>query len=149
MVWRYETDSGARSVFLKWLLALLFFWRRKKPPGPVTNLTLKVNTMTDKTITWKDPVVREDGTALAASEIARLEIGMKVAGAPDFTTIAHVAPGVQSFTQTDLPVGNYEFSVTPVDTQIPPKSGAAATIAVSIAAPVLAAPGSVTDLAEA
>jgi len=149
MVRRNKTDRGTRSVFLKWLLAILFWWRRKAPPAPVKNLRLKVNDMTDKTIVWKDPVVRTDGTPLAASEIARLEVGMKVAGAPDFTTVAHVAPGVQSFTQTDLPPGDYEFSVAVVDTQLPAKTSAVATVAVSVAPPVpvvLAAPGPVTDL---
>ncbi len=97
-------------------------------------------------LTWKDPTVREDDTPLAAEEIARIEVSMKVGGSPDFTLLTTVAAGVQSFMQTDLPPGDYEFAFVAVDRQVPPKSSAPTTIVVNIPTP-LAAPGAVTDVA--
>ena len=94
---------------------------------------------------WKDPVVRADGTPLAANELARIDLGMRVAGAPDFSPFAAVGAGVQTYIVTDLPPGDYEFSLTPVDTQKPAKSGTPIVVFETIALPVLAAPGSVTD----
>jgi len=96
-------------------------------------------------LNWKDPAVREDGTPLAAAEIARIEVSMKVGGAPDFTLLTAVQAGVQAFTQTDLPPGDYEFSFVAVDRQVPPKSSAATVFSVNIPTP-LAAPGAVTDI---
>jgi hypothetical protein len=97
-------------------------------------------------ITWKDPAVRSDGVPLDVSELARIDVSMRVAGAPEFTIIAAVAPGVQSFTQTDLPPGDYEFSLVAVDTQTPSRSSVGVVVAVNIPVPVLAAPGDVTDV---
>jgi hypothetical protein len=101
--------------------------------------------MTSIVLTWKDPVVRADGSALAANELARINVGMRVAGAPDFSHLTAVGAGVQTYTVADLPTGDYEFSLTPVDTQNPPKAGAPVVVSATIAAPAKAEPGSVTD----
>jgi len=133
-------------VILRLLLAFLYWLGRRTSaaPGPVTKLKAKVMPMNIK-LTWKDPVLRDDDTPLAAEEVARIEISMRVGGAPDFTLLTAVQAGVQTFTQTDLPPGDYEFRFVAVDRQVPPKSGTAATIAVNIPVP-LAAPGAVTDI---
>ena len=98
-------------------------------------------------LTWNDPVVREDDSALAAADIASIEVAMRVGGAPEFTAIGSVPPGVMLFEQTDLPPGDYEFRFTVVDKQIPPRSSASEVIAVNVPVPVKAAPGAITDLA--
>jgi hypothetical protein len=98
-------------------------------------------------LTWDDPVVREDGSALATVDIASVEVAMKVGGAPEFTAVGSVLPDVMYFEQTDLPPGDYEFRVTVVDKQIPPRSSASVTVAINVPVPIKAAPGAVTGLA--
>jgi hypothetical protein len=133
-------------LILRWLLWFLYWLGRRTTaaPGFVTQLTARLLPMNVQLV-WKDPTVRDDDTPLAAEEIARLEVSMRVGGAPDFTLLTVVAAGVQTFTQTDLPPGDYEFKVVAVDRQVPPKSGAAVTVLVNIPVP-LGAPGAVTDL---
>lgn len=89
-------------------------------------------------LTWTDPAV-----SASQAPLAYLKVAMGVAGSPDFTEVARIAPGAQYFAQTDLPAGDYVFAVSAVDVQVPPREGAAATIAVTVAA---AAPGAVTNL---
>lgn len=104
--------------------------------------------MTDIKLTWKDPVVREDNAVLdPLVELAGIEIFMKVAGAPDFTKLDTVAPGVQSYTVTDLPPGAYAFQADAVDKQTPPKVSTVVTATAVIVGPPteLAAPGPVTE----
>ena len=152
MVWRYEAYSGTRSVFVKWLLALLFWWRRKAPPSPVTKFNAKVKHMTDIKLAWKDPTTREDGSAIdPVQELTGIEIFMRVSGAPDFTKLNTIAPGVQAFTVTDLPAGSYEFQAVAVDKQVPPKLSAVATANATIVVPpvVLAAPSAVSEFVAA
>jgi hypothetical protein len=102
--------------------------------------------MSNIRLNWKDPATREDGSTISAAEIDRVDIAIRVDGAPDFTPIDSVPAGVQTALVTDLPPGDYEFTVTVVDTQVPPRSSAVAVVSVTIPAPPLAAPGSVTDL---
>jgi len=101
--------------------------------------------MSNVRITWKDPVLREDGSVLTPSDIARIDIGMKVGGAPSFSPLSSVLPGVESFTQTDLPPGDYEFAAVVVDKQTPAKSSVVSTVSVTIVEP-LAAPAPVDSL---
>lgn len=133
-------------LILRWLWWFLYWLGRRTTaaPGPVTNPNAKVMPMNVQ-LTWKDPTVREDDTPLAAEEIARIEVSLKVGGAPDFTLLTTVAAGVQTFMQTDLPPGDYEFSFVAVDRQVPPKSSTPTVFAVNIPTP-LAAPGAVTDV---
>lgn len=99
------------------------------------------------TVTWKDPQTRADGSPLAASEIARIDVLMAVGGTPDFVKLAEVAPGVQTFTQTDLPAGNFDFKLVVVDNQREPQSSVGAVVSVTVVEPLKAAPSDVTDLA--
>jgi hypothetical protein len=133
--------------YWKWLLILLFWWRRLAAPGPVTKFKAKVKHMTDVKLSWKDPVVRADGTDLAASELTGIELFMRVAGAPDFTKLTTVAAGVQTFTVVGLEPGDYEFQADAVDAQVPPKVSTVVTTSITIAAPELAAPGEPTEFA--
>lgn len=104
--------------------------------------------MSNIQLAWKDPVTRSDGSALdPLVELAGIEIFMRVTGAPDFTKIDTVAPGVQSYTITDLPPGGYEFQADAVDKQVPPKVSAVATANATIVVPPveLAAPSAVAE----
>lgn len=56
------------------------------------------------TITWKD-----------SSPITAVEIAMQVQGAPDFTVINSVAPGVQTLSVPDLVDGVYTFRAVAVN----------------------------------
>ena len=97
------------------------------------------------TLTWVDPTLREDGSALDA--IAFIRIAAQVGGAGDFTELAQVPPGVQTFVQTDLPAGVYVFAATVVDTQRVPQESAVALLTVTIEEPLKAPPAAVTELA--
>jgi hypothetical protein len=104
--------------------------------------------MTNINLAWKDPTTRADGTALdPLAELTGIEVFMKVGGAPDFTKIDTVAPGVQSYTIQDLPPGDYQFQIDAVDKQTPPKVSTVATAAATIVAPPveLAAPSAPSD----
>jgi hypothetical protein len=51
------------------------------------------------TIVYTDPTTKFTG----------VEVAMRVAGAPDFTIIANIAPGIQKDVIPDLVDGDYEF----------------------------------------
>jgi len=103
--------------------------------------------MTNIVLTWTDPTTRVDGSPLAASDIAGIELFMRVSGAPDFTKINTIAAGIQTFTVTDLPPGEYEFQADVVDKQTPPKVSASVTANAAIVVPpvVLEAPSPVAS----
>lgn len=146
MVWLDKAYRGARNVFLRWLRALIaWLFRLKAPPGPVTKVKVKVKQMSNVRITWKDPTVRDDGSPLDASEIGRVDVSLRVAGAPDFTLFTSVAPGGQEALVTDIPAGDYEFKIVVLDNQRIPQESQAVIVSVSIEAPLKAAPGPVTE----
>ena len=148
MVREYKADRGLSDVFLRWLRALIaWLFRIKARPGPVTKAKSKVKKVNTIEITWKDPTVREDSSALAAREIDRIEVSMRVAGAPDFTPFAVAIPGEQVAVVTDLPAGGYEFQIVAIDNQRIPQSSAPVVVSASIDVPLKAPPGAVTDAA--
>jgi len=95
---------------------------------------------------WVDPTVLADGSPLPAGDLAFISVEMSADQGATFTPVAHVAPGVQSFTQTNLVPGTYQFRLIAIDTQTPPLSSTPVILTQTIAAPpvVLAAPGPVT-----
>ena len=72
-----------------------------------------------------------------------IEIAMRVAGAPDYTPLPLVAPGVQTLVIPDLVDGTYEFRAVVINgTKRSP--GVFASAAVSTAPPEDVVPGDVT-----
>lgn len=61
--------------------------------------------MTNAVLTWKDPT----------STITAIEIAMQVQGAPDFTVLNTVVPGVQTLSVPDLVDGVYTFRAVAVN----------------------------------
>jgi hypothetical protein len=78
-------------------------------PSPIRNLKGTV-TMSTVTLKWTDPTTRTDGSALAPTDIAGIDLfeGTTKAGT--------VAAGVQTFTTGDLPPGEYNFTAVVNDT---------------------------------
>lgn len=95
-------------------------------PAPITHLEID---MQSAKITWKDP----------SSKITAVIVALKVDGAPAFTEIARVNPGVQQATIPDLADGGYTVSVQTVN-------GAKLGPAVTKAFAVQLTPGGVTEL---
>lgn len=97
-------------------------------------------------LSWKDPTTRADGSPLAPEEIQHIAVLLAVGGETEFTLLNTVLPGVQAFTQTDLPPGTYQFKLVAVDNQRVPQSSAGVVVEVVIEEPLKPAPGEVTDV---
>jgi len=102
--------------------------------------------MTTATLKWTDPTSRTDGSALAPSDIARVDIFDTAAPDPS-RAIGSVLGGVQTFTTDALTVGTHTFTVVVTDTT-GHVSAASNTATVTVAA-TLAAPNPVADLTAA
>lgn len=115
------------------------------PPKAVRNLkaTLKRNgNMATATLKWTDVATRTDGTVLAPTDIAGVDIFDTVGGIT--TKIGTVLGGVQTFTTDVLAVGDHAFTVVTNDTtghSSTPSNAAAVTVPAT-----LANPSPVTDL---
>jgi hypothetical protein len=97
--------------------------------------------MTTATLKWTDPTARVDGTALASSEIASIDIFDTASpGAP----IGNVMGGVETFTTGTLSVGDHTFTTVCNDTT-GHKSAASGPATVTVA-PTLAAPNPPSNL---
>lgn len=73
--------------------------------------------MKTMTVTWALPVTRESGGPLLPADIQHTRVEMRVVGAPTFTVMGSVLPGdVQTFTITDVDVGDWELRLVVVDT---------------------------------
>ena len=91
-------------------------------------------------LTWVDPTVGANQAPLAD-----VVLELSADQGATFTKIATVAPGVQTFVQTNLVPGTYIFKATVVDTQTPPLSSTPVTVS-AVVPQVLVAPGPVTGL---
>jgi hypothetical protein len=72
-------------------------------------------TVMDLTFTWKQPTQRENGTALAATEIGGYEINYKKVTDPTYT-VAMVPKGSTTLTVKSLPKADYTVLVATYDT---------------------------------
>lgn len=99
--------------------------------------------MTTATLRWTDPVTRVDGSALAAADIASVEISNTHSDGT-VEILGSVLSGVQSFTTGVIAVGVNAFTVAVKDTSGHVSSMSNAALVVVI--PTLAAPSAVTDL---
>jgi hypothetical protein len=86
------------------------------------------------TLVWVDPTNKFTG----------VEVAVRVAGAPDFTVVANIAPGIQKDVIPDLTDGDYEFRVTALN-GILRASGKTVTASV-VTPPVDVAPDDVSGL---
>ena len=96
---------------IQWLLGLF-----RRPPGRVTNVRFKA-TMKEIALTWDIPVVREDGSAMPATEIAYTEVSLSTDAGKTFATLAQVKPdAVQTVKRSPVPDGAYLFRLIAVGT---------------------------------
>lgn len=102
--------------------------------------------MTTATLRWTDPTSRTDGSALAPTDIARVDVFDTAAVDPS-SPIGSVLGGVQTFITTVLAVGTHTFTVVVTDTT-GHVSAASNTATVTVAA-TLASPNPVADLTAA
>ena len=73
--------------------------------------------MKNVTVTWDLPTQRESGFPLNPADIANVEFGMRVVGAPDFTVLGTVLPtDPQTFAVADVDIGDWEIRLVVVDT---------------------------------
>lgn len=97
-------------------------------------------------LTWVDPAVLADGTTpIPAGDLAFVQVSRSTDGV-NFTPLAQVPAGTQTYLDASLPPGSYTYQAVPVDSQTPPESGAAVTGTIVVPVPALQAPGPVTDL---
>ena len=85
------------------------------------------------TLTWTDP----------PAPLTGLEVAFHVAGAPSFTVLSTVAPGVQTATIPDLVDGDYTFRVVVLNKSA---RSAGVTVTGTVVTPD-AVPGDVSGLA--
>jgi hypothetical protein len=95
------------------------------------------------TLNWNNPTTRVDGTPLAPSDIASIDI-FDSASAPPSTPIGSVQGAGTSFVTSLLTVGQHSFTVVVNDTA-GHKSAPSNTAMLTVPA-TLAAPSAVTDL---
>jgi len=136
------------AEFIKLLEAILALIHRQRlpPPAAVKNLTVAVNRstkMATATLKWTDPTTRTDGSALAPTDIAGVDIFDTAAPNPDIL-IGHVLGGVGTFTTDTLTVGDHAFTVVVTDTA-GHKSAASNAVHIAVEA-TQAAPSPVADL---
>lgn len=141
-------------MWLKDLVLLLTNWAKaalsrkgRKQPKPSTITNLRGFQEMSKTVrlNWVDPTTRVDGSALAPTDIAAVTVFMSADLGANFVELGSVAAGVQTFRQTDLPDGTYQFKVVVTDKQTPVKSSAAQLVEV-IVVTILAEPSGVSGL---
>lgn len=128
---------------------------RKSRPSPPSEVSIRLSHHHHRgnemkaTITWSDPTERADGTPLAASEIAFIEVFQSSDNGNSYASIGHAAAGQQSFTTDDLPAGGtYLFKLETDDTQTPAAVSAdSSVVSVSVAPPALAAPNAPSNVA--
>lgn len=101
--------------------------------------------MSTATLTWTNPTTRIDGSALAASDIASVNIFDQITN-PNFPAptiqIGSVGPGVNTFTTSALASGTHNFTVVVVDTQ----GNSSASSNVAVLSVGSAVPSAVTNL---
>jgi hypothetical protein len=117
--------------------------RHRPPPRAVRDLTAAVKrngNMATATLTWTNPTTRVDGSPLAASDIAHVEIfDMTTSGSTSFGF------GTSPFTTPVLNVGDHAFTVVVTDTT--GHSSSASNVASVTVSATLASPAPVSDLA--
>lgn len=94
---------------------------------------------------WVDPSTRVDGSALLPDQIEGIHVFMSADLGANYVELGSVAPGIQTFSQTDLPDGTYKFRVVVVDKQVPAKQSAPTELDVAVVT-ILAEPASVSGL---
>jgi hypothetical protein len=98
--------------FIEWLIGLF-----RRPPGRVTNVRVKVVPMKEIAVSWDIPAVREDGSAMPASEIAYTEVTLSTDGGKTFAALGQVKPdAVQTVKRAPVPDGAYLFRLVVVGT---------------------------------
>ena len=123
MVWKNT------SVYCLRKIRQFFFWLF----GNVYHLRVFIVSKV-ATLTWIDPT----------NKFTDIEVAMRVIGAPDFTIIADIKPGIQTDVIPALDDGEYEFRVTALNGTLR-ASGIIVTASV-ITPPVDVAPDNVTNL---
>lgn len=120
---------------IDWLLGLF-----RRPPGRVRNVRVKVVPMKEIALSWDIPVVREDGSAMPATEIAYTEVSLSTDAGKTFSALSQVKPDVpQSVKRSPAPDGTYLFRLVVVGTN--GKKGKPVDLPVPVDTP---APGVVT-----
>ena len=72
--------------------------------------------MSNIRLSWTDPTTREDGSPFdPASELAAINVAMRVQGATTFTPLPPVPAGQELLDIPDLVGGTYEFEVIAED----------------------------------
>jgi hypothetical protein len=112
---RIRDNLAVMEQQIRSLLKLLF-----KPSAPVTNLEVKRNlAMSTATLSWTNPTTRIDGSALAPTDIASINVFDADSPTPD-TPIGIVLPGggqvPTTFMTAVLAPGNHSFTVVVNDT---------------------------------
>jgi hypothetical protein len=121
--------------------------RHKAPPKPahIRELVLILYykghiAMNTVILNWSNPVTRTDGSALAASEIASINVF-------DGTTqLANLIGAVTTFQTKELPAGDHSFTVVVNDNN--GNSSGPSNVA-TVTVPALAPPSAVTNLTAA
>ena len=105
--------------------------------GNVKHLRISIMSKT-ASLAWTNPTLKYTG----------VEVAMRVAGAPSFTVLAVVSPGVTSHAIPALDDGDYEFQVTALNGALraPNPPVIAGSVVTPPPAPVEVAPDNVTGL---
>lgn len=100
--------------------------------------------MSTAVITWDLPVTRTDGSALAPSDIAGVDV-FDMASATPAVAIGTASGPATSFSTGDLSVGDHGFTLVVVDTA-GRRSDASPVAIGTVPAPVIAAPSAISNV---
>lgn len=100
--------------------------------------------MSNIKLSWVDPTTLAGGAVIPAGHFSHVDVQMSADGGANFTSLARVAPGEQTYTVTDLPPGKYDFNVYAVDALDRPS--VVASVSATIVPPVPGVLAPVTNL---
>lgn len=88
--------------------------------------------MKSVTLTWDLPTTREQGGALAVTDIERIDVQASADNGTNWVAAGSLAPtDTQTFTMSDLDIGTWMFQVLVIDTAMVPSQPAMISVDVN------------------
>jgi hypothetical protein len=108
--WLKDLWKDIQKAFRKW-------FKGKKKPHKVKDITSETNMAKDVTVRWVLPTTRTGGGDLPLDEIQETIASMSADGGSNYTEIGRVPPtDPQEITQTELDPGDWHFQLVLKDT---------------------------------
>ena len=110
-------------IYLLLIVGGFLWWKstQKKEdldkPNSVTSVTVEIIDMKNIKLDWSLPTTRTSGLPLDVKDVSLVEVALSADAGTNWAVLGTVLPGVaQTFTQTELEVGDWKFRLVVVDT---------------------------------